>query len=665
MYGIGSDLICRVIGKYRTADAVRTGNDDADYRRYLQLEDLLTSGDLAGRSGVGAGEMSKESREGVLDTEVADPDLPEVNQDNLDTDVELEKGKEKKLKGGGGVSGGVSRMFRDMLEDYMPGGYFAWEEYARNLSDNFYKMAYAQFKDLLPKLISGKLKDFNIDRSEGTIETDSETVNKVIMDSLVYMHDHPEILKDGLIRAYRRREGDENRGVGIADAFFVPRVDEAALAERLKGDSGEGVKVGDADEEVLSSLKDRNEVKWKWRGIDEYGILRFTLPELYGSREFTVKLPSEIQTIKPGTYTFRIKNVVEGRGAVLEFKEQHEGISGNALSSIEEDGLGEDQLRKFINNGIINKYVTFLRSLPAEKLVEDFLGTFTVGQNQISGADDLAELIKLEGGGDESTKGRGKEKVREKFQESVGRQRDKLRAMIQRWERAPEIAKYFMKVSEEDGTQIARIVASKFPRSLEDETGVPTFAGLFGTAPVVEMVLRYIMSPHMPLAGGGKSMPWVHFAWEALQKMVLKEPSVRASMEKIIRYKRKDVPGSSLPVTDEEIGVFMGSQGDSSVSKYFQRLRDSIGEAVTASRGAPELKRFFERREIFKSYIQNQLGEAVEQYVKENGLSVDSPEDVIKIEKFKDAYIKKAVDRMSKSAGQDGLIRQLMIRMSV
>ena len=649
MQGIGSGMICRVIGGYRE------GGDDGDYTRYLQLEGLL-GGVSPDRSGVESDGMSREARE---DSGVMGPEIPEGAPES---DIELERGKEKKLKGGGGVASGVSRMFRDMLDDYMPGGYFTWEDYAKRLADDFYKMAYAQFKDLLPKLISSKLKDFNVDRSEGTIETDAETINKVIMDSVVYLHEHPEILKDGLIRAYRRREDETNRGVGIADAFFVPRVDEAALAERLKGEGGEGVKVGDADEEVLDSLKDRGEVKWKWRGIDEYGILRFTLPELYGSREFTVKLPPEIQTIKPGTYTFRIKDVVDGRGAVLEFKDQHEAISGNALSSIEEDGLGEDQLRKFINNGVVNKYVTYLRSLPAEKLVEDFLGTFSVGSNQISGADDLAELIKEEGGdSSESSKGRGKEKVKGKYQESVERQREKLRAMMQRWERAPELAKHFMKVTEADGSGIARAVGSRFPRV--SEKGVPSLASIFSTSPVVEMVLRYIMSPHMPLAGGGKSMPWVHFAWEAFKKMALKEPSVRASMEAMVRYKRDKSVTSGMPVSDEEIVGILDSVGDSSVSKYFQRLRDEIGEVISASREMPELKKFFERRDVFRSYIQHQLMPAVEQFVKEQGLTVGVPEDDAKIEKFKDVYIKKAVSRMSaKSAG--ALIRQLMVRMS-
>jgi hypothetical protein len=371
-------------------------------------------------------------------------------------------------------------------------------------------------------------------------------------------------------------------------------------------------------------------------------------------------LPPEIQTIKPGMYTFKIKEVVEGRGAILEFKDQHEAISGNALSSIEEDGLGEDQLRKFINNGVIARYNNFLRSQPAEKLVEDFLGTFTVGPDQISDAEDLAELIKLEGGSEVTSKGRGKEKVKEKYQESVGRQREKLRAMMQRWERAPEVAKHFMKVTEADGAQIARVVASQFPQSV---MGVPSFAGIINTSPVVYMVLHHIMSPHMPLSGGGKSMPWVHFAWEDFQKMALKDPLVRGGMEKLVRYKRKD-RAPDMSVSDGEISALLSGQGVSAVSKYFQRLRDNISKAITASKDAPELKKFFERRKVFQSYIQPQLRAAVEQYLKENDLSLDRPEDVAKVEKFKDKYIQKAVNRMSRSAGQDTLIHQLMVRMS-
>jgi hypothetical protein len=634
-----------VIGSYRF------GSEDADYRRYLLLENLL--------GGSGPDEDSGLPQSGVPSQEMS----REAFQDGEDpeTDIELEKSKEKKLKGGGGVSTGVSRMFRDILKGYTPGGYFTWEKYASDLADNFYRMAYAQFKDLLPKLISSKLKKFNVDRSEGSIETDPETINKVIMDSLVYLHENPDMLKDGLIRAYRRREEEENRGVGIADAFFVPRISASAIAERMKVEPDYEGKEGDTDEEVLESLKDRGEVKWKWRGIDEYGVLKFTLPELYGSREFTVKLPVEIQTIKPGTYTFKVKEVVDGRGAILEFKEQHESISGNTLDQIEENGLGEDQLRKFINNGVINKYITFLRSQPAEKLAEDYLGTFTVGPNQISGADDLAELIKEEGGSEESSKGRGKEKVKEKYQESLRRQQEKLQAMVQRWQRAPEIAKHFMKVSEADGAQIAHMVALKFPQF--SEKGAPSLASVLATTPVVEMVLRYIMSPHMPLAGGGKSMPWVHFAWEAFQKMALVNPSIRQSIEIMIRKKRKD-KAPDMPVSDEEISGLLGAVSPNIISVNMGRLRDNIAEIITASRGAPELKKFFERREVFQSYIKDQLLDALEQYMKENELSVDNPEDIVKLERFRDKYIQKAVSKMSKSAGQDVLLHQLMVRMS-
>lgn len=638
MYGRDSDLICRVISNYRDS------SDEADYRRYLILEDMLGG-----------------ANEGFADLMSREADAFQGGVDPAETDIELEKGKEKKLRGGGGVSTGVSRMFMDILKPYVPGGYFTWEKYAKDLADKFYEMAYAQFQDLLPKMISSKLKAFNVERSEGSIDMGPEAINKVIMDSLVYLHENPDKLKDGLVRAYRRREDEENRGIGIADAFFVPRLSQAEIDERLKTEPDYDGKVGDTDEEVLENLKDRGEVTWKWRGINEYGVLSFTLPELYGSREFTVKLPAEIQTIKPGKYTFRVKEVVDGRGAVLEFKDQHESISGNALVKIEEDGLGEDQLRKFINNGVIARYNNFLRSQPAEKLAEEYLGTFTVGSDQISGAEDLAELIKSEGGEEESSKGRGKEKVKEKYQESLKRQQEKLQMMVQRWQRAPEVAKHFMKVSEADGAQIARMIASKFPPF--SKKGVPSLASILATAPVVEMVLRYIMSPHMPLGGGGKSMPWVHFAWEAFQKMAHTYP-IRHGIEAMVRGKRKDqVP--DMPVSDEEINGFLSGISSNMAHARMGELRDKISEVIKESRGAPELKKFFERREVFQSYIQNQLLDAVEQYVKENELSVDNPEDLVKIEKFRDKYIQRAVTKMSKSAMQDVMIHQLMLRMSV
>lgn len=266
MAGIGSDLICRVIGNYRFS------SEDADYLRYLKFEELLDGSSLSPES---SGSMEKLSFNEPSDKEL---------------DTELEKSKQKNLRGDQGISTGAARMFRDLIKYELPGGFFTWEDYAKDLSNNFYKMAYAQFKSLVPKLLSQKLKSFNIDRSEGTIEAEPEMMNKVIMDSLVYLHENPDILKDGLVNAFRDKAGEKNRGVGISDAFFVPRVDDNALAERIKEDGADavdGVKVGDTDVGVLANLKDRGEVKWKWKGIDEYGILHFTLPDLYGSREFT------------------------------------------------------------------------------------------------------------------------------------------------------------------------------------------------------------------------------------------------------------------------------------------------------------------------------------------------------------------------------------------
>jgi len=379
-----------------------------------------------------------------------------------------------------------------------------------------------------------------------------------------------------------------------------------------------------------------------------------------------LKLPSSIQYIKPGEYTFKIQKVNEKRGAVVRFKEQFEAAKGKALENIEEDGLGEDQLRKFINNGVIARYYNYLRSLPGEKLVEEFLGGFNIGGDQINSIDDLAELGEF---GDENkargSKGRGKEKLKEKYQQSIEEQRDKLKAVMDRWVKSPTLLKHFMKMTEVDGSNIARAISSKFPRSIVDETGAPTFASIIHTQPVVEMVLKNIMSPHMPLPGGGKSIPWIHFVWDDFKKMALKEPLVRASMEKMIRYKRKDKQ-LSMPVTDSEISSMVNSQSNALVSTVFQRLRDKIGETITVMKGDPALKKFFERREVFQSYIQKQLEPAIEQYIKEKGLSL--PDDMDKIEEFKNKYIARTIKKMLgpgvRSASEKSLIRQLMVHMS-
>ena len=602
--GISRDMLTGVIGGY-------CDSREADYRRYCVLGELISA----------SYGMRLAFQEG-------------------DDDRLRENKKQKALKGDGGVSEGVSRMFRDMLEEYMPGGYFRWNEYARRMSDDFYRMAYAQFRDLVPKVLAGKLRDFNIDRSEGSIEVNPEVMNKVIMDSLVYMHENPEVMREGLVRAYRRKEGEESRGVGMTEAFFVPRVDRSSLAEREEGDSG-SVREGDADEEVMANLKDRGEVKWKWRGIDEYGVLRFTLPDLYGSREFTVKLPSEIQTIKPGEYTFRIKDVKDGRGVIVDFVEQHDQVMKNEMMGIEEHGLGEDQLKKFINNGVVNKYITYLRSMPGEKLVEDFLGAFSIGGDQIGSVSDLEELGDYGGGGEKSKATRSKEKAREKYEESIGLNRGKVQAMVQRWFESPDIARHFLKVTEDDGSRIARAVASKFPEVVEK--GVPSLDSIFGTRPVVEMVLGYMMSSHVPL-GGAKSAPWIHFAWDAFKKMAIKEPSVRESMEKLVRVKRKDVPGSDIPVSDGEISGIL--DGVKNVNVSFQRLRERLAEVIPTMTDVPELQKLFERRRIFKEYSDRVLADIVYEYADSEGLSMDQPADMEKIQRFMKSKISDLVGVM-------------------
>lgn len=564
---------------------------------------------------------------------------------------------------------GISMMFRQILEDYLPGGYFRWNEYADKMANSYYRMAYKYFREVMPKLITEKLnKEVLEDKSGETdvkIDIDPEMLDQIVMDSMVYMHEHPEEIKLGLLRSYH--PGDDIKKGGEA-GFFVPRIDERVYEEKRKALGSEfdsdKIKVGGRDEEVLDNLRGRDEVKWKWLGIDENKVLHFTLPDLYGDREFRIKLPGGIKYIRPGEYHFRVKNV-STKGAELEFVEQMSGKYGRELEEIEESGLNEEELRRFINNGILNRYITILRGEPLGKVLENYLGMFRIGNKEFSTVEDLQELIGL-GEELEEVKGRGKEEIEEKYEKSRELSKGKIKEMVDRWLRAPSVAEHFLKVREDEGENIAKAVASKFP--MKPVKGKLSIQSILETMPVVEMVLETIMSPHTPLTGGGKGLPWIHLVWKKFQEMALREPQVRFNIEELIRQKT----GINGRIPDSEIINELSGVKDS--NKLFLRLREEIQRVMEGMRGDPSLSKFFERKKVFDEYIRSRLEYEVEEFIKENKLSMLDPKAVKKVERFMDTFTSKVVNQMSRrdaprSASLDeGLIHSLisgaMLRLS-
>lgn len=667
MSGISSDLICRVIGGYRFSSS------DADYRRYLNLNSLI---EMFGIS---------DSDEGSSDIEKEAAYVPEDDSGSYEEYEDLGEERGKEVEKGYSEEGGpkkydlaprqksvsegyvppeiqrsINNMFREIVGRYFPGGYFKRIDYAKDISDEFFTRAYKRFKQILQKNISDKLKKYDI--PETSLQFSPDMMYEVIMDALQFMSEHPADIKEGLIRAYTgddkanvedteeteestfedfssedeeespksrgRKKKEEKEPLGEAQAFFVPRYDEGAFEERIT--QGDDVKKDDVDPEVVSNLKDRYEVKWDWKDLDEHKILHFTLPELYGGREFTIKLPPGIRDIKPGQYTFRIKSVKEGRGAIVEFLEQKVMLHKDKLDLIRsrKGGLRPDQLKKFIDRGIIDKYRLYLHKMPIGKLIERYKGEFSIGGNQINSVSDLDELSGLGDQSIELSKGRGSEEVKKKKEEAQSELQAKIDAVKDRW--IPEIARHILKVPEADGARIVKLISSKFPPSSTKAT--PSFASILATQPIVENVLSHIMSPTTPLTGGGRGGPWMHSAMDDFGEMAIKNPAIRAEVEKMVRSKRGDqLPDQ--PVSDIEIEQFLKSSSKTIVNKFGELVKE-IDKKINDNKNAPELQKFFERRRVFREYSGKVLGDEIAEYIEENGLSLSNPKDMKEIEKY-------------------------------
>lgn len=637
MYKVSSSLLFRVLDIYRDAG-------DEEYRRYRGLLDFLLGDESVSERDKIAASYEDEKKK-----------LDELKETEHILQKKKERGHER---GEGGIGSAFSSFFRDMMEEYLPGGYFTWNEYARKMSDDFYRMVYAMLNKLLPRLLSKKLREKKVSLPERSIGIDSEVMNKVITDLVLYFKDHPEEIKTALSRAYNSKD----RGGKVAEGFFVPRIDEGTYNEMLSKSDGEITeRVGDTDRRVLDNLKDRDEVTWEWKGIDENGILHFTFPELYGSRQFTIKLPSDIQYIKPGTYTFGIKGVNPKRGAIVQFKDQGGIKRERALEEVEESGLGSDELRYFINNGLINRYLTYLGSQPVGKLIEEYIGGFNIGDHLIHSVEDLADLKKYGDIEDLASKTRGEEKVKEKYEESRGSRKEKVDRMMERW--TPVLSRYFLRIPERDGEEIAKSVSSKFP--LIVEKAKPGIKSIIQTQPVIEMILRYIMSPDMPIAGGGKADPWMHFVVDAFNKMAVSHPIVRKNFEKIVRQERKDEKPSA-PVSEEEIQGVLSRAGN--LRQLFVNTKKIIRDMVEDSRNDPALKTFFDRRRQFEGYIKNTLRRETEGFIEVEHLDPEKTEDKSKIDRFMKDLINKTVKQMTRQSSDEmdiQMIKLLMPRFSL
>jgi len=633
--------------------------EDEGYRRYRGLLDFVSesfdSGDKSiEKSGAEEGEERTEERE-------------------------RGERQQERFVGRRGMGEAFARWFRDMLEDYVPGGYtddpkatkgMYGSEGVRALTDDFYRLVYKGFSDLLPKMVSQKLKAEKVyDVGPGGIKFTSELINRVITDAVNYFHKNPNEIKSGLIKAYTRKfkdEGDEgdveSRDLGVGQAFFKPRVDQEYFKELQKKSEATGeeveLQVGDVDSGVLKNLESvmetgTSEVRWRWRGIDENGMLHFTMPELYGGREFVIRLPVDIENIRPGTYPMRIRSVKKN-GAIVEFPEQRQEIHDRYMGQVRREGLGVDQLRSFINNGFINRYVSVLRSEPVEKLIEDFGGQVTIGGEQVGSVDDLAELG--EGGsGKDIPKARGSEKIerlRQELQEEIDKKTEKVK---RRWEDAPALQKMFMSMSSAEGTRIADVVADQFPS--ESEKGTIGLDSILSTRPVVHFIMRTIMDPTTPMGGRGKADPWITLTINHIRKNAVHDPVLLKQFTELMRVartrreKKQMGPGTKkvletvtpaapapagpmtvqaveeTPVSVADVQAFINSIPENIFRARFNELKKKIQDAMHKASADPALRKFFDRWRSFKDYKDRGIGRFVNELLYLSELDPSDPEE--------------------------------------
>lgn len=631
MHTIPSSLVLQILSLHTASLRKKEAQQGEDYKRYEQLVDFLDLEEV--RQEPLEGEQSKRAAEG--------DDLKEEQERS-------ERQKKKELRGSKGLSQAFGRMFRDHLEDYLPGGYFTWQDYARDVSNDFYSMAYKFLKERIPQIIAQSVKPKISDISSADIDLTPEAINQVITDAALYFFkENPDEIKDILVRSFSKKERaeDEERGIGVAQAWFVPRIDEGTFKEMLKdaekADEDVEAKVGDIDTSVLENLGGRDTVKWKLKSIDENGIVHFTLPELYGKREFNVKLPADIENIRPGEYSFDIKRVGK-RGALIEFSDQKKDIRSRTLEEIENTGLGKDQLRDFINK-LLNRYNNVLRTMPPEKLAEMLVGQVSIRDKTIGSVEDFQELVGTASGQEDKKQLRGKEKIEQKRTEKEQEIRDMTRSVINRW--GPTIAKYFLSLPEKQGQEIVQAISSQYPQ--KSEKAAPSLPSVLETRPVMDIILETIISPKTPL-GGKKSDPWITISMDKIKRSVSQNPDIRDQFLNLMEndQKKKKAP-TDLPLNAEGLQTYLNSIPESRWRKEFLVIKNRLKDTILKMKDHPALKNFFDRRSQFKKYISKDLNDAVKEYIIENKINPREDKGRKAIDKYIQKYINRTVSQMT------------------
>ncbi len=626
-------LALPVIAKYQSLIAKQAEENDQDHKRYLNLANFL-----------GLSMASKPTTKKALDE-----DEKAERERAKQEDIKREKSKEKKFKGDSELTRAFSVAFQDLLEPYMPGGHFTWNEWAKEIANDFYKMAYKGLRDAIPRLISKKLKSDKYNVSPSEIKLNPEAINELITDMLLFVHSNPMEFRKLLAKSFKK-------DAQLAESLFRPKMDDETYAEKKDQAKKEKepftLKRDSIDETVVNELKDRDSVKWSWKGIDENKNLTFTMPELYGGREFKIPLPEGIQNIREGDYTFDIKRAGK-KGIVVEFVEQKKDLGEDVLENVRKTGLGKDQLKNLINQMIIRYRDGELEKKSTSDFIEDLSGIVSIKGDEIGSAEELNDIVREP---DNKQKGTKKDlKVFEKKEQAEGVVEEAKKEMIDRW--GPVIGEFILKMDKEEGANLSKAIAAKFPEKPAWKKGgrgegyaMPGFEQALAISPIIRLVTRIIMSPTTPTSARGVSDAWSQIAAKEIKQKGHTIPSFAEAIKEVIATnKKKDlkkIPIEQRPetveVSDQEVQQFLTSVPDTKLSKAIFSLRKPIEDKMSELRqqGDSAVKKFFDRRNQFQAYIDRGITEEIEKQIETEHIDPTTDEG----RKALDKTIKKFVD---------------------
>lgn len=466
-------------------------------------------------------------------------------------------------------------------------------------SDNYKNFASYMFKTIrqfLPKTLSKKVKEeYGLDLPPETLNLNKGAYRDIILiDLFEYLKENPEVIQKSMVKAHlselsridkrsgspaKETEEEESRRkydiseTGFAESFFAPKADEMTLKKLdEEGNDISDLDPGAVDKYAVEILKEHEgkNIKWKFLGFDESRI-KFSLPDLFGKREFVVRMPFDVKQIrdpkaredikdafKEGMYTFRVRRVGK-KGAVLEFLEQAKLIEDRIAPEVKRIGLGKEEINKFFNI-IAKNYIDSIQSMPIEEIGEKFGKGLELRPGLVSGAGNLGELVEM---GDKGELEKSREKSRG-LEQTV---RTKEKAEEEEFEkgRAHEQA-----LSDLEGLQkllaiettpsvlrdITELIVDRLPSNIQprgNKYGLPSF---FLSKPVSSYILNNIVfDKSTPVSGRSKDQPWFRLVTNWLYEKAHATPEVRKMASDYIRAAEKGGSRGNSKMKIEDQGI--------------------------------------------------------------------------------------------------------------